>query len=235
MLHAILKGKYQDEKQIEDTLTSSVFERLFYLPTDIFWRILRNACYADRNTKGCTEFFSENPPIIEKDFWGKWYEVEDTQNKRYVEPDLFISTANFDLIIEAKRWDDKRTPQELTQWQNQIKAYKAEKDVYKQLFYIALGGLESEKMYYDIPNVPIIKCRWQGILVEVDFLLTKMRLVQGEMGSIDGIVNILQDIVAAFAHHGYYISKSIWLENSTLRAYKLKRYDSNFLKQLKHL
>ena len=58
MLHVINKNKpsknsqcelswHQIFRDTEDTLTSFVFERLFYLPVDLMWRIIRESCFSN--------------------------------------------------------------------------------------------------------------------------------------------------------------------------------------------
>ena len=41
---------------------------------------------------------------MSEEFWPNW-DPEGTDNINRVTPDLFMRFANFDLIVEAKRWD----------------------------------------------------------------------------------------------------------------------------------
>ena len=97
----------------EDSLTSTLFGTLLYLPRELFWRILRGAIYEC----GIEGLESE---IVHIEFWPHWITSNST-NKIYIEPDLFIRTSNYDLIIEAKRYDFDQ--QNKFQWENQFKEY----------------------------------------------------------------------------------------------------------------
>src|SRR6266568_1660228 len=84
----------------ENSQTAAVFTDLLHLPAEDFWRILCNACY----TKLLPQYAGE-PRLVE--FWPKW-NPNKTQNENYVEPDVFIRFSSFDLIIEAKREDERQ-------------------------------------------------------------------------------------------------------------------------------
>jgi hypothetical protein len=90
----------------EDTLTSSVFDYLLLLPDSLFWEIIKKSCYQN-NLPGNISF------IESYEFWPHW-DSENTTKTNYIEPDMFIRFDNFDLIIEAKRWDNNQ--QYITQW-----------------------------------------------------------------------------------------------------------------------
>ena len=88
----------------EDSLTSGIFDTLFLLPEQLCWEIVRKAV---RTTPQNTE--QEMPTkagrLLHYAFWPKW-NPEDTQNVHYVEPDVFIRFSEFDVIIEAKRYEE---------------------------------------------------------------------------------------------------------------------------------
>src|SRR5712671_1413367 len=94
----------------EDSLTAAVFSHLLHLPSEVFWQILRNACH----TTALPQYAGE-PRSVE--FWPKW-NADGTHNSSYVEPDVFIRFASFDLIIEAKREDEYQ--QHRGQWENEV-------------------------------------------------------------------------------------------------------------------
>src|SRR5438552_1575411 len=100
----------------EDSLMAAVFSHLLHLPFTIFWHILRDACYGT----GLPAVVGE-PKIIA--LWPKW-DPQGTRNSSYVEPDLFLRFEDFDLIIEAKRWDQGM--QSRNQWEDQLTAYANE-------------------------------------------------------------------------------------------------------------
>ena len=67
-----------------------------------------------------------------------------TSNVNRVVPDLFIRFSEFDLIVEAKRWDSFQ--QNSNQWQNQITADANEYgNDQVPVCLIALGGIGHER------------------------------------------------------------------------------------------
>jgi len=113
----------------EDNLTFNVFTRLLYLNESSFIEIVKNAFgikYDLHNLNSVT-------------FWPSWNALN-TQNNKRVIPDLFLRCDDYDIIIEAKRYDLGQ--QFDGQWENQINAYKNEfKKDNKKLIYIPLGGM----------------------------------------------------------------------------------------------
>ena len=100
----------------EDSLTSAIFNHLFHLPAELFWQILRNACYGKDLPMHAGE-------LLEVKYFPKW-DAAGTTNEQFVEPDLFLRFREFDLIIEAKRWDDGM--QDPAQWEKELIAYANE-------------------------------------------------------------------------------------------------------------
>ncbi len=232
MLYAIEKNKagrnFSDEeinwrhlfKNSEDSLTSFVFERLFYLPVELFWQLIKESCYGSELTTFCG-------PILSKEFWPHW-DAEDTNNTNFIEPDVFIRFKEFDLIIEAKRFDDNQ--QNPIQWKDQITSYYKEyKEDGKQLFYIALGGLHSEKSeFIKEGNVWVVKCRWKRILDNVKGLLKSLKHSQGILTSNDSIISIFEDLVTVFQIHGYATGE--WFDEiKNIESLKLKDYNEDCL------
>ena len=141
MLNAILCGKTQgtglvgirlsdDFEGAEDTLTSTVFERLLYLPDDLLITILFDphiwvlpATRAPREIRG-HEFWPwwgppepELPaqPIVSRDFGSPNGSPAATEDWKSIVPDLVIEFDDRVLIVEAKRWDlsDMQKPAQL--------------------------------------------------------------------------------------------------------------------------
>lgn len=196
-------------KASEDSLTSTIFGLLSYLPQEMFWKIFLKSCYSN-------PIVMNNTRIIDYSFWPKW-NSNNTKNSNLVEPDLFISTSEFDIIIEAKRYDHNQQSKE--QWKAEFIAYLNEYgDLEKKVYLIAVGGIYDEKVeklpinegVYINKEIEIIKCRWSRIL----------RLVKDEHAiiakdkshSISSIYNILGDIILGFRIHGYYTGE--WFEQT---------------------
>lgn len=205
MLHLIHSNKFGknvklSEEQInwrllfkgsEDSLTSSVFGLLFYLPVELLWEILYNACYYPHLPK-------QPGKILGKDIWPRW-NCNGTENKNFIEPDVFIRFENFDLIIEAKRYDDIQQ-QYRQQWINQITAYNNEygQNTKRPLYFIAIGGFPRgcEKQE-PIGEVMVTTCRWNQILHQVHMRLERTKNLD------DSILFILQDLILSFRVHGF--------------------------------
>jgi hypothetical protein len=183
----------------EDSLTAAVFSHLLHLPCEVFWKILRQACY--------TKSLPENPgKLLLFHAWPKW-NPDGTGNNNYVEPDVFMRFDSFDLIIEAKRGDnDMQNPR---QWQRELIAYTNEYGKEKQkASMIALGGINSEndeKLTYQSFECIVHKCRWNTLLLECQRLKReyeeKHKSNPKSRASAD--VRILDDLIAFFATHGF--------------------------------
>ena len=149
-------------KVCEDSLTSTVYDLLKYLPTETFWSILKKSLYH----QGLPRISGE---IQEYVYWPKW-NSDGTGNARYVEPDLFIRFEEFDLIIEAKRYNENQ--QRENQITAQIQSYYNEyEEDDKDLYYIQVGGLlhlnEEKPKIYKEKNIAICKTNWTRLLDQI--------------------------------------------------------------------
>jgi hypothetical protein len=206
MIYAIKNNKVPRSiyKGNEDSLTSSIFERLMYLPQELTRHILETALF---DAVPGLDFYK----LQSITYWPYW-KSENTTNSRNVEPDIFIRTETHDIIIEAKRYDSKQ--QSSTQWRNEIQGYNNEyKDDEKPLIFIALGGLHSEETELltvagEVHN--IYKCRWVGILNAVTDVKYKMELSKHLTNNNTAVCNILDDMILCFALFGF--STAHWLE-----------------------
>jgi hypothetical protein len=191
-------------KKNEDALTSSVFERLMYLPQELISCIFTAALYQEVPNLDLTK-------IESIEFWPRWSAVN-TSNKHFVEPDIFIRTQNQDIIIEAKRYEAGQ--QKSSQWIDEITAYNnenGEKD--RPLIFIALGGLNQlteSTVLVNENNITIYKCSWKRLLREV--LRAKKNLEK----SVDvlhvnwAINNVLEDLILVFRLFGF--STAPWFD-----------------------
>ena len=120
MLQAFDKHKISHEKRdqiwnLEDVKTYSIIGNLLYLPTSIFWYILRNASDVNNANVRKLPVLPDDEDFIDFEFWPYWT----LQDK--VEPDVFIRFTNFDLIIELKVHDYNQ--QTSWQWKREFAAY----------------------------------------------------------------------------------------------------------------
>ncbi|GHV73430.1 hypothetical protein AGMMS49940_07320 [Spirochaetia bacterium] len=195
MISALQYGKISTQI-IEDSLTSSVFDHLLLFPDELFYKIIKESCY----NNSLPEIIGD---IDYYEFWPHW-DATNTTRTSYIEPDLFLRFDNFDLIIEAKRWDHNQ--QYLTQWKNEFIAYKneyAEED--KDVFLLAIGGINNEDeeniMIDDYGKITIIKCRWSGILETLTNILNELE--QSYYVNNNNIKRIVLLTINALELHGY--------------------------------
>lgn len=209
MLSAILKGKIPVPKK-EDTLTSSVFDYLLLLPSDMVWKILKESCY--ENTLP-----NEVGTLCHYEFWPHW-DAKDTENRNYVEPDIFLQFEKLDVIIEAKRKDDKQ--QSCGQWTNEITAYETVYGKDKEVVLIALGGIKKDNEI-KISNAKIVKCRWRRLLARV---VAEKKSIKNIKPDDDSIEKILDSVQKSLELHDYFELK--WLE-SLLDKNKLLNFEES--------
>lgn len=174
----------------EDSLTATILGTMLYLKDDDFWDIIGLAC------KELAVVIPSKSEIIDVHFWASW-NPENTSNVRFVEPDVLIQTTDFDLIIEAKRWDSDQ--QDSGQWQKEILSYLNEYAVKnKSVYFLALGtnNLAKENIIIGDKTISIFKCRWRDILFQVH-QKTKKEINSGRK-------RIFYDIIQWFNLHGYF-------------------------------
>ena len=201
---AIKNGSFHG---IEDTLTSSVIGLLQYLPDAIFWRILRESCGS--STDSLPEIIGA---IIQVHFWERM-DAEGTYNTQSVEPDVWIETELFDVIIEAKVTDSSSdNAQNYYQWFNEIVAldnyYEHKRE--KGLIFIAIGGNESlrtQTCTINGENITIYTASWFDLLASVN----KFRDSNSDSDENDHLVRLLDDVVIAMQYHN--IISTIWFDS----------------------
>ena len=141
--------KTQVYKNTEDSLTYNVISRLSYLPKTLFGEILNNSFGIDPEIDFGT--------IKELHYWPTW-NSSNSKQKRVI-PDVFMRLENFDVIIEAKRWEYGQ--QNTSQWKNEIDFYRSNYPEGKKLLFIALGGMTYQNQNFH--SVKIIQAFWSHI------------------------------------------------------------------------
>lgn len=206
----------------EDSLTASVFDGLKYLPTEIFYSIVKKSLYQDKLPKISGELLN----II---FWDKW-NAKDTSNSNFVEPDLLLQFEDFDIIIEAKRYDNFQ--QSKHQMEKEIQAYYNVFDGSKDLYFIQLGGLHSkdneDDFCFNNYKIKIVKTDWSRLLHEV---VTQRILFQSNPYSQTlAYCRVLDDVRKAFEMHNFYEMK--WMKEMAYTAIKVKQFNTiSYLKK----
>jgi hypothetical protein len=214
----------------EDSLTAAVFTHLLHLPSEVFWQILRNACYTSSLPEDAGE-----PRSVE--FWPKW-DPEGTDNNIYVEPDVFIRFANFDLLIEAKRWNDDM--QDSGQWERELIAYTNEYGYEKRpVKMIAVGGIHTNQddalthnwrsLSSGDPHLficPVHMCRWSSLLLECQRMERELGRLKYQSSQTRAQERILADLIELCAWLGFVTVR--WFDYSVFKAHLLgPSIDSN--------
>jgi hypothetical protein len=182
----------------EDSLTSSVFGLLFYLPIELFWSIVHSACYSKELPKQCGK-------LLGYEFWPRWENEKET----YTEPDILLQFEEFNLIVEAKRYDHNQ--QKLDQWIAETRSYyRSQFHSDKKLYLLAVGGIsDGDEQVTSLrePHVTmetlVIKTRWSRLLHEIIRNRKEIAKADVLLHSSSAILNILNDLILSFRIHGF--------------------------------
>lgn len=203
MIHAKLNGKSHVE---EDNLTSSVFGTLLHLPTELFWKIISEAC----NDEAIPQNVGK---LQECEFWSHW-DSENTGNKNLVEPDVFLRFENFDVIVEAKRYDEKQ--QYSGQWAKEYQAYLNEYEADgKQVFFLAVGGVYSHETQEVENTIKVYQVKWTNILDAVSEFRRGLEKSEHLTNNIDATLYTLSILVKVLEMYGFF--KTTWFENISVK------------------
>ncbi len=213
MIQGLSNRKVRIEAKLkEDSLTSSIIGTLLFFPVELFWRTLRNSCFDKSLPLNSGEIISFN-------FWPHW-DSKNTINSKYVEPDVFIEFENFNLIIEAKRWDENQQYKE--QWLSQYQAYKNEYELLepmneceKKLLYFAIGGIRNKKTEFLKDSVSVYKFQWKYILNEILSIKKSLESSMDLLSNSNAIIRIAETLIVAFELHGFFTGA--WLETLTYK------------------
>lgn len=198
MIQAYLKGKSDIQfNQNEDFKTSSSIGLLQYLPDEVFLRILRDSCIEFKID--ITKFGK----IQSVNFWAR-VDAGDNIEQQFVEPDVWIETENYDIIIEAKL-DDTRGQYE-GQWEKEIKSIMDMQELKKDIVLIALGG-NKDMNPGKILDCPVFKASWYNLVNAV----VKER---DNFNNANYQSRILNDVIELLARQG--VIKIEWLKTLPL-------------------
>lgn len=194
----MLHSTYHHKETNEDPKTSAVFENLMLLPDNVFWHLLRQSCFSNDTMP------IHSGQLLSYDFWPHW-DKTDTDNKIYVEPDLFIRFELFDVIIEAK-YSDKGGQYE-RQWKQEITAYHNEYGDEKPFVFIAVGGnmsILAETLSLKDERVCIYKCNWLSLLMTVNKYRNELEAISVPDMNVSATMRLLDNIILAFNINGVY-------------------------------
>lgn len=230
MLQALLNNKLKDSfkdpyfRPSEDTLTSSVIGLMQYLPNEVIWKLLSQACGMKSNLT------LNLGNIISFHFWARWNALG-TSNSNFVEPDVWIETDKYDIIIEAKKHNSS-VSQNKDQWKKELKALCNERleDTNKKILFIALGGNESlynDTVEVDGQSYTIYTASWYNLL--------HATINYREECQDSRIIRVMNDLISAFTIHRIYHVN--WLKtlhrkqmrNSTIQIIKSNLEFDNYM------
>lgn len=193
----MIHSTYRHKSTNEDPKTSAVFETMLMLPDELFWNVLRAACFDNANLPSVTG------RIEDYKFWPHW-NSKGTDNTIFVEPDVFIRFQLFDVIIEAKYGE--RTGQYAQQWKNEIIAYRNEYGSDRPVYFMAVGG-NAEKASERVSltkDVTINKCTWLSLLIQITKLRDECIAQSMLCHQQSSLIRLLNLIELAFNINGVY-------------------------------
>jgi hypothetical protein len=194
LIHKKLKASFVDPtfSPSEDTLTSSIIGLFQYLPSAIILKLLREACGISTNFPK----ISELGEVMEFRFWDKW-DATSTNNSNYVEPDVWIRTTKYDIILEAKKTD--KGGQHDDQWTNEIKAFlNTNGESENEVILLALGGnqsLQEATVLVDCKEFKVFAASWFNLMMAVSRESCESHPPH--------IIRLLCDVLKAFELHDY--------------------------------
>lgn len=224
MLNAILHGKKRGTGTegetladsftgAEDTVTATLFERLFYLADDLLTRILF-----------APEIWGDDVSLpacggVETRFWPRWPLTPPTGKEPItVEPDVVIEFPDRLLVIEAKRFDSAamQAPDQLAREWMAARQNKPGKPIWL----LAVAGLSDSRA------ATVDHCR-QDILVEIktlggagaeeDFRFAgtgwqgMFLVAESVIGALPQYHRLLHDIREGLVLHGIRVERPVWL------------------------
>ena len=195
MIHSFSKIK-TDMKYNEDFKTYQTIGLMQYLPASLFWHIIRECVISPNNLPHLSG------EILQTDFWIKWYNIDNTNAERYVEPDVFIRFENFDCIIEVKKTEG--SGQHHDQWDDQITSYRNTYPEGKRLIYIALGGNKDYSTGFDNRFSDVYRASWRRLLHAVHKALDERTTLHYQTSAVSQEIRILQSIMEAFKKYNEY-------------------------------
>ncbi|MES1936767.1 hypothetical protein C27AD_10476 [Salinisphaera hydrothermalis C27AD] len=174
-------------RDLEDHLTAAVFARLSYLPTDVFWLVLSRAL-DDMPT-----LFNQQPRLERITFWPRYSDGEDS----YIEPDVLLEFDDFDVIVEAKRYDNTE-PQTRQQVQAEIDSYRREHAKEKRVYCMLVSGNAEDDVYQVEGIAGLVQTTW----LELRHAARYARHQASEPLDHKHWLRVLEDIEQALGLHG---------------------------------
>ena len=230
MLSAVLNGKRRgsglvgrdfllgDTEGAEDLLTASVFERLAYLPDEVFKDVM-SRLLGKENAPGALEKMT---------FWPSWYE---SKGGRRVEPDVVLECTERIVIVEAKRYDGCGQ-QYAGQLANELTAAK-EKGVARPIL-LAVGGMcndgkeEADRLRKEVSEALVIQCEYDLIFISWRQFYKYFSEAVRKQSENSGLQRMLKDVEQAYDWHGVRYQERRWLKDLKLVEISNDDYSTGF-------
>lgn len=214
MLSAVLNGKRRgsglvgrdfllgDTEGAEDLLTASVFERLAYLPDEVFKDVM-SRLLGEKNVPGALQ---------EITFWPSW----ESFNGRRVEPDVVLKCAGRVVIVEAKRYDGVEQ-QYADQLVNELSAANKKRIV--QPILLAVGGMwsdekeEADRLRKDVSAALSDQYDYDLVFVSWRRLYKALAEAVCKHSGNSGLQRVLKDVERAYDWHGVRHQERRWLKD----------------------
>lgn len=201
-------------RESEDLVTSTVFERLSYLPGDITWSILGSA------SNGALEPY-RLADIKAVTYWPIW---PAEGRARGVEPDVFIEVEVGDparrahIIVEAKHRGAQTAKQlcgELDAWMESIASGELEQP--DELVVVAIGGLPHHDAVgfvddissYAHERLRTLDVKFTLILLDWTDLARAVNLLEEHTDHVNRIINDISRALALFGYHHAVIPRQL--------------------------
>jgi hypothetical protein len=175
----------------EDPLTSTVFERLTYLPLPVAWSVIGGAVRAHSDSA-----WPATPPTAEPEwrFWPSLQPAPSGRNVVKVEPDVLLRFDRQAVLFEMKHWGTQSTDQ----WHEQVLA--VQHGGLEAVAMVAVGGrdVSGERdrafVFACITNTPLFTMSWTSLRDSVRAHL---------LATSSHERRVLRDVEQALTHWGY--------------------------------
>lgn len=200
----------------EDVLTATIFERLAYLPDELFDAVMSDLLGQPFGA------------LQEVEYWPSWH----LENCTRVEPDVVLRGDNCQVLIEAKRYDHVRQ-QSTEQLANELLAGWHGEHLDDQCILLTLGGLEdlSDAARQQLRN-DILQLLPDGSETRFELVCRSWQQLYQTLerhirpDSPLGCQRLIEDISKCYAWHGLRTHPMRWL--AELQPMKIEYFSNAF-------
>jgi hypothetical protein len=181
----------------EDLLTAAFFSRFTYLSGLLQHRLLKQWL-------GGVGDFTTFEGI---DYWPR-YELNEYDDRNFVEPDLLIRFSDCDLLVEVK--PPQGGNQYIEQWKLEIEGYYAQELADKPLYFLAIGRVGNIVDELDITQYKNDKDFQKAAAIEWQTIASQLRKLSlsGELDAQDS--RIVKDMGNALSLYGIRAQNLDW-------------------------